>query len=313
MEGEILEVNEEAVTIDRNGHPTEIPSDMITPQSLDNLRTHAKSSSLTTELSSQSIDETKSECEARLENDPEIYARIKESPETFNIASNDACLYSARGVVYQSQKEYGKSIADLDRAIQLQPQWMELHMARAWSNLSAGNAGDALDDLRSAERLVETPEDLEDVFSTVVYLGHSLTEKFAEELERDLQDNSDDRILRTLLLVYYKKDSSEDSNKKLQDHRVWFIKNWPDFPPRMAIRTEMVIVTSEDGSHTTLLDLWESAVRENPEKLNVVFNAAASMALHKTDRSRELFRYGHNLEPENPMWLRQIESMKALR
>lgn len=68
-----------------------------------------------------------------------------------------AAVYKARGIIWQSQKDHEKAIAEFNEAIRLKPSDSEAYFRRGWAWKNKGNFDNAVADLNEALRL--TPND----------------------------------------------------------------------------------------------------------------------------------------------------------
>ena len=73
-----------------------------------------------------------------------LLAKKTESKHTHSVA------YNNRGYAYARKGEYDKALADLGRAIELNPQYGEAYNNRAWVYLKTGNAANGLPDAERA-------------------------------------------------------------------------------------------------------------------------------------------------------------------
>jgi tetratricopeptide (TPR) repeat protein len=69
-----------------------------------------------------------------------------------------AAAYHNRGIAYKKLGEYRRAIADYDRAIELNPQYTDAYYSRGLAHKEIGNRQQAIADFERHLQLPDTPE-----------------------------------------------------------------------------------------------------------------------------------------------------------
>jgi tetratricopeptide (TPR) repeat protein len=80
-------------------------------------------------------------------------AAIRACTEAIARNPRDVASYISRAYELQAKGEYGRSIADYAKAIEIDPGRWDAYQGRAWAHLKLGKLGDALSDAEASVKL----------------------------------------------------------------------------------------------------------------------------------------------------------------
>jgi len=147
--------------------------------------------------------------------------------------------------------------------------------------------------------------------------GSRLTAGQAASLEKRVEQDSSDIDSRTQLLSYYFRKQIEDSSAREahQKHILWLIQNSPESEvlatPCGLLYGKLNAVAYSEGK-----DAWINQLKNNPENLNVIENAAKYFMLSDRELANELLLKAQSLDQENPKWpaaLGQLYSLNMIK
>jgi beta-lactamase regulating signal transducer with metallopeptidase domain len=151
------------------------------------------------------------------------------------------------------------------------------------------------------------------VEATIIGLNASnLSLEQVAELEKAVAQNPDDLKSETLLLSYYFSQQYSDKalGRKKDQIVLWLIQN---HPKAGVLGSSLGQVLSNAAVYLEGEKLWKEQLRQNPNDLQILWNAGNYFLHQDLDLSISLYKQGNSLDPENPIWDQQLGNAYNLK
>ena len=142
--------------------------------------------------------------------------------------------------------------------------------------------------------------------------GRRLSADEARELERRLEENSDDLASHARLIGFYSKGNlSIHAHAARRRHIFWMIENHPasevcdSSACALNSRTETQAFEHARG-------LWEKAIARGEKTAKILANAARFMLRNDPTAAQLYLERAREIEPDNPEWPRQLAALFAV-
>src|SRR5271156_5274389 len=134
--------------------------------------------------------------------------------------------------------------------------------------------------------------------------GAALDRQEAQALEKFIEDNHNDCVSRIVMLGYYDRarhrgPKKEQNATKFLKHLIWIIDNAPGHPD-----LEQVLMVPGEAGCQKASSHWRKAVRENPDDVAILANAARFFCLISFSACETLWKKVIEIEPGNEEWHR---------
>ena len=144
-------------------------------------------------------------------------------------------------------------------------------------------------------------------------LGGQLNSTEKASLEEQVTGNPNDIDARTKLLGYYFIKGRQDPDAKAARHRHvrWLIENAPESEV-LGLPYSQLNQVFERESYDRCKQAWLSILKESPENLAALRNAARFFLMHDRDISEDLLLKGQQLDAEDPEWSASLGQIYSL-
>lgn len=139
--------------------------------------------------------------------------------------------------------------------------------------------------------------------------GGKLSPEQVAGLEQKLSQNPDDVNTITMLLgCWFLKSHTDNTIKqKREKYITWLIKNHPEAPvlglPNGQLMPSNPLNTEE---REPIKKLWIEQVGQNPDNLQILWNAGKSMFFIDPELFEQYFKKGQSLAPNDPKWSQEL-------
>ncbi|MBS1991716.1 MAG: hypothetical protein JSS83_14445 [Cyanobacteria bacterium SZAS LIN-3] len=144
-------------------------------------------------------------------------------------------------------------------------------------------------------------------------LARCLTEEAVQELEEQLEENSDDLELRLKLIgAYSKYDAANLARKK--PHISWLIEKFPDSSIiedllfYLFLNKEAIAEDFEEFKQQ-----WLVSIEKNPQNTKILFNASLLLGADDKALAEELLNRAQSLEPDNGKIAERLYELNAFQ
>lgn len=144
-------------------------------------------------------------------------------------------------------------------------------------------------------------------------IGSQMNSDEKASLEEQVAKNPNDIESRTKLLGYYFINGRQDPDTRSarRRHVEWLIENAPESEV-LGLPYGLLDKILEHDSYDRAKQAWLKVIRESPENLTAIRNAARFFLLHDRKISEELLLKGQKLAAEDPEWPASLGRLYSL-
>lgn len=129
--------------------------------------------------------------------------------------------------------------------------------------------------------------------------ANALTVAQVQDLEKELKANPDDIRKRVTLITYYMNQSMfQQAASPFKDHVLYVIKHYPEtrYAGNPTLRLDGLVMPGETNP---VSELWKQHVKEQPDNIAILHNAARHFAVRDPKENEKLLLAARKLEPED--------------
>ncbi|MCC6346517.1 MAG: PEP-CTERM system TPR-repeat protein PrsT, partial [Nitrospirales bacterium] len=202
---------------------------------------------------------------------------ITEAGKVLEGDRDNALAHNILGSAYMAKGLYDEGMAELDKAVALDPKLVEVHIKKGLYHLNRGRLGEAEAELRTAVRI--TPEVLNTrLILASYYLKAKEYGKAEKTLREGLRGGKTDAVLyNNTAAALMAEGKSADALRQLRRAK----EADPDyFTPYFNIASHAV----SKGDHESALDEYRAVLRRSPENLGALLGSAALLEAKGSDQ-----------------------------